>query len=111
MVGLRMLDLACNVRKWATTAETAHTTPTVIRYKVVASLLPRLKLSLAALRVPLLPYGVKTMRSAVVSCPLAPQASQASISVPRHLWALRSSSVRPLVAVILHLSSKAGRHG
>jgi len=52
--------------------------------------------TLAALRVPFSPCGLRTMRFAAVSCPLAPQASHASSSVLRQFQALRSSFILPL---------------
>lgn len=78
-----------------TAAEAAHPIFLALHFKVVASLLPRLTI-VAALRVPLRSKKILRLRSAAVSCPLAPQARQASISVPRHLRALRSSFSSPL---------------
>lgn len=58
-------------------------------------LLPPLAIA-ASLRVPFSHYGGEKLRFAVVSCPLAPQASHASSSVLRQFQALRSKFSSPL---------------
>ena len=83
---------------------------TVSRFKVVATLLPRLRLRGPPFGFRSLPTRLDRPRSAAVRAPLSPQASHASSSLaPQPFVASRSRFFSaPFRAVILTSSSKAG---